>query len=126
MILDRKNIWCIFLFRYWKYTYFLPRFSGYVYTINKKTSKIKFSSKFSCKLEIYVPNSHGIVLYALGTNYSCLNKFLKIDQNPRFLVDFPQKIRGSTFHKRSLDPLINLYLYLVKLFIIYYYCNTFQ
>ena len=105
MILDRNNIWWIFLFRYWKNTYFLPRFPGYVYTINKKTSKIKFSSKFSCKLEIYVSNSHGIVLYALGTNYSCLNKFLKIDQNPRFLVDFPQKIRGSTFHKRSLAHL---------------------
>ena len=73
MILEQKFFWRIFRSELLKFTYILPRFSEYTYTINKKIAKIKFSLKFFCKLKNYVSNSPGIVLYALGTTYSCLN-----------------------------------------------------
>ena len=113
MISDRHFFQPIWKNRFSKISSILPWFQVCTYTKMKKIAKINFSQQFFFKLEIYVPNSPGIVLYAPGTNYSCLNRVLKIEQNPRFLVDFPLKIIGSFFHKQSLVKIKEI-LFLIK------------
>ena len=73
MILDRNNFWRNFRKKPQNLIVIFHAFSLCIYCKYKKCSKIELWSIFFGKLEIYGLNSSGILLYALGTNYSCLN-----------------------------------------------------
>ena len=81
-----RNFGCIF-----------SSFSVFIFTKYKFFSKIELWSKLFKKLEIYVLNSSGIVLYAPETNSAWFYKFLKIDKISDFFMIFLWKFLVFSF-----------------------------
>ena len=81
-----RNFGCIF-----------SSFSVFIFIKYKFFSKIELLSIFFEKLEIYILNSSGIVLYAPETNSAWFYKILKIDKNLGFFMLFLWKFLVASF-----------------------------